>query len=303
VRAALSNARVVAAIRELNVQLEARVRERTAELDEAQARLAHAEKLASLGRLVAGVAHEINNPLNFVQANLPPLGETLDEIEAAMRDYEETLAENADRLGLDFAGGDDDRSIDNAFRAARDGLRDMREGAQRVREVVESLRRIAGRGALPSGPVDLRRVVEQARALVAPRVPAGVKVALLDGEAAPVRGAAGELERLFVNLLANALDAVGARGRIEIALRRDGGFVEATVDDDGPGVPPELRPRLFTPFFTTKPEGQGTGLGLSICDGIARRAGGTLEVADSPLGGARFLLRLPIEPPTHDEDQ
>jgi len=294
-RAALANAAVVSAIRELNVRLEARVRERTAELDEAQARLAHAEKLASLGRLVAGVAHEINNPLNFVQANLSPLGEALDEIEAALRDWEETLRAGAPRLGLELA---DDAALDRSLRAARDGIAEMREGARRVRDVVASLRRIAGSGELPARAVDLRAAMERARALLAPRTPPGVTVSLDEGAAAApvpaVRGSAAELERLFVNLIGNALDAVGERGTVRLGLRRDGRFVEATVDDDGPGVPPELRPRLFQPFFTTKPEGRGTGLGLSICDGIARRAGGTLDVADAPLGGARFRVRLPI---------
>jgi signal transduction histidine kinase len=158
---------------------------------------------------------------------------------------------------------------------------------------VEALRSFARREAPELGSVDLRGAVESAAAALRGRMAPGDELRI-EGETPPVRASAPELERLFTNLIANALDATAGRGEVRVGIRAEAGQAEVTVDDSGSGIPTESLPRLFDPFFTTKEVGQGTGLGLSVCYGIVRRFGGTIEAINRPEGGARFRVRLPL---------
>ncbi len=226
---------------------------------EVSRRLLQAEKMAAVGQLAGGVAHEINNPLGGILAF------------AQLMSREDRPKEDIEYLHL------------------------IADAATRAKKIVESLLRFSRRPKQEErGPVDLAKVAEDALFLMKAQMTDGVKV---ERELAPAvaMGNGNLLQQILVNLLVNALQALGGRGRIRVSTGPGPGpdRVQVAVADDGPGIPEELASRVFEPFFTTKPEGQGTGLGLSICYRIAEEHGGTIHHEPAPGGGARFVLELP----------
>jgi signal transduction histidine kinase len=234
----------------------------TASLRAGRESLIRSEKLAGVGRLAAGVAHEVGNPL------------------AAILGYVETLL-----------GETEERPIDPELR--RDVLERVRGQTERIHEIIQELLEYARPADEVVEPLDVAKIVASALSLV--RAQARVRRVAVDVSVAdglpPVRASSGRLSQVLVNLLLNAADAAGAKGRVAIDARRDGDEVVIGVSDDGPGVPADVRPRLFEPFFTTKEPGKGTGLGLSVSLAIVERWGGTIRVADPPRG-ARFEVYL-----------
>jgi signal transduction histidine kinase len=277
---AIENAKAFDQIARLNETLEARVEERTAELRETQAQLTQAEKMKSLGQLVAGVAHELNNPIGFVHANL----QLLDE-------YVVKLLE-ARRSGADVA------PIREAIERL---LMRSREGTERVKKIVHDLRVFSRMDRADLQDADLNEEIERALTLMEPRLANEIAVEREFGELPRVRCYAGQLNQVILNLLMNACDALGERGTIRIRTRRLGAGVRLEFSDDGPGIPPEVRSRIFDPFFTTKSIGAGTGLGLSLSHSIVERHGGRL-VVDSEVGvGTTFAIDLPLVAPEPSE--
>ncbi|HEY1586209.1 MAG TPA: ATP-binding protein, partial [Polyangia bacterium] len=269
---------------EINLSLEQEVTRRTAELERrnteladaldqlrrAQDELVRSEKMASMGRLVAGIAHEINNPVNAVVNTVGPLEQTLAELPVA-------------------AGSKNDIS---------EMIRVIQRGARRTKEIVQALHNYSRGDDDRLVDVDLQRGIDDSLDLLRHHLKNGIKVDRHYGDVGRVRGHAGQLHQVFMNLLTNAAQALGERrdgGVIRIATERRDGKAVITVADDGPGIPPELLPRIFDPFFTTKEVGQGSGLGLSIVHGIVERHGGTIAV-DSVVGkGTTFTVCLPAE--------
>jgi two-component system, NtrC family, sensor kinase len=228
----------------------------TASLKDHQAQLVESEKLAGIGRLAAGVAHEINNPLGVI------LG------------YAKLLRKQATP-------------------SAAEDLAVIEEETLRAKAIVDGLLDLSR--PLPAGaaPVDLRALSEDVVArLREARLLDGVAVSVDGAASAP--GHAEKLRQVLVNLVRNAAEAAGKGGRVEVVVAERAGAAEVAIEDSGPGVPPALRPRLFEPFFTTKPS--GTGLGLAVSRAIARAHGGDLAAEAAAGGGARFALRLPRGP-------
>ncbi len=272
---AIENAKAFDEIAKLNETLEARVEERTAELQDTQAQLVQAEKMKSLGQLVAGVAHELNNPIGFVHANLQLLDEYIRKFVEAQR------------------GGEDP---ERAREAITKLLARSREGTERVKKIVQDLRTFSRMDHAELQDVDLHEEIERTLALMEPRFKNGIVVARDFGEIPRVRCYAGQLNQVFLNLLMNACDAMKDQGKIAIRTRRGPLGVRLTFADDGPGIPENVRTRIFDPFFTTKPVGEGTGLGLSLSHGIIERHGGTIHVESEPGTGASFVIDLPLVP-------
>lgn len=233
-----------------------------------QARVALTDHLASLGTLAAGVAHEINNPLSYVIANLTYLAE-----EVAARPELESLVEV---------------------------VRETEEGANRMRDIVRDLRTFSRGDEQPRGPVDLRRVIDSSVNIVWTQIRYAARLRKEIEDLPPVQGSQARLGQVFVNLLANAAQAIapGAAADNEIAIRAftDHDRVVVEVSDTGCGIPPENAKRIFDPFFTTKPVGVGTGLGLAVCQGIVTDLGGELSVESSVGKGATFRVVFPIAP-------
>ncbi|HEU4412408.1 MAG TPA: ATP-binding protein [Polyangiaceae bacterium] len=286
--------------------LEARVIERTAELSRAldelrnaQAALLHGEKMASLGQLVAGVAHEMNNPLNAIAGSVAPVPALVDAIERLLGAYERRAEALPGGARAELAGLRRELDVDEALADLRAIGELVARASARGARIVDGLRRFS-RPASEEGPARLDEGLDETLALLGPALrEAGVEVERDYGPLPPVVCRGGEINQVLMNLLANALAAVSGRPtrRVRVQTRCDGEWVEVCVDDSGPGVEPALRSRVFDPFFTTKPAGQGTGLGLSISLQIVKRHGGDLRVEDGPLGGARFAMTLPRVPP------
>jgi signal transduction histidine kinase len=271
----------------LNVDLEREVRRRTEVLEQrnaelhdaldklrrAQDDLVRSEKLASMGRLVAGIAHEINNPVNAVINTLAPLEEAIRTMTSAP-------------------------SSDAAASAAADAqqmLAVVQRGAARSKAIVQALHNYSRGDEQRQHDLALGRSVDDTLDLLRHRL-RNVRVEKDIDPALRVRGYPGQIDQVFMNLITNAAQAVGDReqgGTIRITAAPRGAEVEITVADDGPGIPPDVLPRIFDPFFTTKDVGEGSGLGLSIVHGIIDRHGGRIEV-DSRVGeGTRFRILLP----------
>jgi signal transduction histidine kinase len=272
---AIENAKAFDEIAQLNKTLEARVEERTRELRDTQAQLVQSEKMRSLGQLVAGVAHELNNPIGFVHANLQLLEE-----------YVERLVHT-----------DDPARLARAREAIEKLLARSQEGAGRVKQIVQDLRTFSRTDQAELTSVSLNDAIQRTLTLIEPRTKNRITVERDFGELPEVRCYSGQLNQVFMNLLMNACDALDGHGKITVRTRPMPGGVQLEFQDDGPGMSAEVRSRVFEPFFTTKPVGKGTGLGLSISHGIVERHGGSMTVESAPGEGARFTIRLPLEPP------
>lgn len=244
------------------------------ELQEAQVQLVHTAKMASLGELVAGVAHEVNNPLAFSLSHVSTIGSAVDAID---HDSDSHLSEKS-RKKLEKAG----------TRVA-----DVMEGLNRVCEIVEKLKNFSrlDRGVFQSA--DVRECIESTLSLLSHRLGQDYQVETSFAEDNELYCAPGTLNQVIMTLIKNALDALGESGTIRISTARTDREFSITVSDTGPGVPKEIRDRIFEPFFTTKDVGSGTGLGLAIAYKIAEQHKGRIELRDAVGGGAEFALIVP----------
>ena len=261
-----------------------------AALKTAQSQLVHSEKLASLGRLVAGVAHELNNPISFVYGNAHALERYAGKLETYF-DQVEAGASRADLVALRA-----ELKLDRAMLRLRDAVSGALEGAERVRDIVESLRRLSSEGTGEVEDFDLAACAETAAQwVVKGRGSHGrAQVAAPDGPVIAC-GRQGHVQQVVMNLVQNAIDAMGPEPAAPVALSlgMESGRAWLEVADRGPGVPEEMALKVFDPFFTTKPVGEGTGLGLSISYKIVEEHGGALSLRAREGGGAVFRMELP----------
>ncbi|PKO28551.1 MAG: PAS domain-containing sensor histidine kinase [Betaproteobacteria bacterium HGW-Betaproteobacteria-9] len=260
-------------------------------LKRTQQQLLHSEKMASLGQLVAGVAHELNNPISFVLGNVHALRKYCDRLQTYMaalhaHEPEPVLQALRQKLRIEHLMSDLPSLIEGTL-----------EGAQRTADIVHGLKRFSAMDSEERVPVNLVEVIERAIHWVQKGRPTPVDVRWQAGAPCTVMGSAGQLQQVMMNLLQNAFDAVGGPGVkkpcVWVSLVGDTDPVRVSVRDNGPGVPPEHLLRIFDPFFTTKPVGKGTGLGLSISYGIVEQHGGRLSARNAEGGGAEFVLELP----------
>ncbi len=313
-------ARTIAELEHERATLEANVEARTEQLQRAmrelkgaQAALVQGERLASIGELVAGVAHEIYNPLNAVAGSTEPLERVAEEVRTMLDAYRaaeaslppkqrKELEELRKKLDLD-ASLDDLIGISSLVRRA----------TNRTVRIVQNLKNFS-RGATDSQPTDLHAGLEETLVLLGSRLRQSCIQLTKDyGELPKVVCRSGEINQVFMNLVMNAIQALEGPPRspsltglpsdasaepelreIKIETRVDKAMAVVAVSDNGPGVPGDIEHRIFDPFFTTKPAGQGTGLGLSISTDIVRKHGGTLTVEHPEGGGARLVVRIPL---------
>lgn len=259
------------------------------ELQTAQRRLIEQEKMASLGRLVAGVAHELNNPISFVYANIY----TLDR-------YRKNLVRYLDAIHGGTEVGDMEalrRALKiDAIIADIDPLLDgTMEGASRVSDIVKNLRRLSFAKTGEPQTVDIDRLLRNSVQLAVKSKNASAKIILDSPQSIEAKADEGQLHQVFVNLIDNALDAVAGLPdpTIEITLRKENSRVQIIIRDNGPGIAKENLSKIFEPFFTTKTIGEGTGLGLWISFTIVEDHGGQIEATNRADGGAEFTVSIP----------
>jgi signal transduction histidine kinase len=248
------------------------------EVNRTQQQLIHSEKLAGLGQLVAGIAHELNNPIGFIYANLFQIRKYLDGLRAGPLDPQAAalLAK-----------------IDQA-------LRESQDGSIRIRDIVQNLRGLSRAGTAGPGqplrkqPCDFNRLIDKSLLLAQTTFSKNISVEKDYADLAPVDADETQIQQVFLNILVNAGQALGEKGRIRIRTRAEGGMAVASLADDGPGIKPENLSHVFEPFFTTKAVGQGIGLGLHICYQIMQAHHGSIEVRSQVGQGAEFLVTLPL---------
>jgi two-component system sensor histidine kinase HupT/HoxJ len=258
------------------------------ELQQAQRKLIEQEKMASLGRLVAGVAHELNNPISFVYGNV----HTLDRYRRRLMGYFDGLKQGQDPAELRR-----EHRIDALLEDLPPLIEGTLEGAVRISDIVHNLRHLSFTRPGDHGPVDLDKLVRNAALWASKARGASVRVTVVSCGDAVVEGQEGRLHQVLVNLVENALDAVRGRPdpKVTIEVAVNGDSIEVRVQDNGPGVAAAIADKLFEPFFTTKTVGEGTGLGLWISYAIAREHGGEIALLPTECG-ALFVLRLPRAP-------
>lgn len=258
-------------------------------LKTAQAQLVRNEKLASLGRLLAGVAHELNNPISFVYAN----AHALERFAAKFETYFARVQDGATREELITLRHE--LRLDRALANLREAIVGARDGAERVRDIVEDLRRLSSDGSGEKVVFDFAETVRVAASWVMRGRKQPLQLDMSGLVALKVLGRPGHVQQVVMNLVQNSADALDGRegGVIRLSLEAEAGRAVLTVADNGPGIAAELRASIFDPFFTTKPVGRGTGLGLSISHKIAEEHGGSLTLAEGG-PGAVFRLDLPL---------
>ena len=278
------------------------LRQTNQKLKEAQSQLVHSEKLAALGTLASGMAHEINNPLAFASNNVAVLerdiGSLLEVVSAylggladlrgARPDLAERIAQLQEEVDLPYIQ-------ENLVRLAQA----TRKGLGRVARIVEDLRGFAQLDRAEIGVIDVNQAVDQSLGMLSASLAQhAIEVQRRYENLPPLECAGAHLNQVFFNLLTNAVQAIEATGRgsgtIRVSTRAAAGSVIVEVADDGTGIPAEVVSKVFDPFFTTKPIGQGTGLGLSISHGIISEQGGRIDIESTVGAGTTFRIHLPL---------
>jgi signal transduction histidine kinase len=274
------------------------------ELQRTQAQLIQTEKLSSIGQMVAGVAHELNNPVSFIYGNLRYASDYVQELLELVNLYQEYYGNHHPLVQNKIKDIDLDFLIDDLPKV----LASMQIGAERVRQIVLSLRNFSRSDRILMQAVDLHEGMDTTLLILQNRLKArcnrpAIEVVRDYGELPPTECCAGQLNQVFMNLLSNAIDALEDMrdriGRITIRTRvnSEGSGVIIQIADNGPGINQEVKEQLFEPFFTTKPLGKGTGLGLSISHQIVvEKHGGILKCESTPGEGTEFWIEIPLRP-------
>ncbi|MGI0488062.1 ATP-binding protein [Pantanalinema rosaneae CENA516] len=286
-------------------QQQAQTLERTLqELQTTQAQLIQAEKMSTIGQMVAGVAHEINNPVNFIYGNLKHVDECVEGLMELVQIYQQeypeptaVIAEKVDEIDLEFITDDLPKM-----------LASMRIGADRIRDIVLSLRNFSRLDEAEKKKVNIHEGIDSTLLILNHRIKQHIEIIKRYESLPPVECYPAQLNQVFMNILNNAIDALmempdtTARCiKLHTELVGDD-RVRIRIQDNGTGMPPEVQSQLFTPFFTTKPINQGTGLGLPICYQIMQKHQGTIMVSSEPGSGSEFCLELPIRQTSPDPD-
>ncbi|HXZ84348.1 MAG TPA: ATP-binding protein [Myxococcota bacterium] len=248
------------------------------EIEALQRRLVLSGRMAAVGQLAAGVAHEVNNPTAYVRSNM-----------LLLREY----WGNAAKL-LAPGDGSGDAEKRALFADGAELIDESLEGIERIASIVQQIGRFSRDDAGAHERAELSMILDSAQRMAGPRLCAGIELVRSDGVVPPIECAPRELEQVFLNLLLNAADAVGERGTIRLSSCCDGARARVEVADDGSGIAPADLARVFDPFFTTKPVGKGTGLGLAISYEIVQRHGGEIEVRSELGRGTAFTVWLPL---------
>lgn len=303
-------------VREQNIELENKVNERTIELQntnsslnvaltnlkDAQSQLVDAEKMAALGQLTAGIAHEINNPINFVTSNIKPLQLDIDDLKEIITKYEQIDYSGANvmeqvqeieafkkQIDLDF--------INNEIESLLTGITD---GAKRTAEIIRSLRNFSRLDEDDLKPIDINEGLHSTLVLVRNSLPDNVKVVKDFGNLPKIECLPGKINQVFMNLISNAIQAIKSNGKnreeelLTIHTWYDDNNVKISIKDTGTGMTDEVKHKIFEPFFTTKEVGEGTGLGLSIVFSIIEKHKGHIDVLSEVDQGTEFIITLPV---------
>jgi signal transduction histidine kinase len=289
--------------RELAESLEVEVRKKTREVRDIQARLMQQSHLAAIGRLAAGIAHEINNPMGFITSNLAILSQYISELTPFLKQQQTVLSNlSGGRISRDNALS----VLEAAARTSKDVdfgfiaddvpalISESREGAERIRLIVKNLRLFAQPGITDRTLVDLNRSLDATLEVLRGWIGEKVTIVRCFGDLKKISCHETQMNQALMNLILNALQAVGDSGEIRITTACEDGYVLVRIQDSGPGIPEENLASVFEPFFTTREVGEGCGLGLTVAYNIIRKYEGEIDIASSPGSGTEVWVRMPV---------
>jgi C4-dicarboxylate-specific signal transduction histidine kinase len=282
--------------RKLTKNLERRVNERTAELKKAHSHLLQQEKMAAIGQLAAGIAHEINNPLGFITSNLHTLQKYVSRFGAMLYFLMEQqrvsssieVTELSDRKWQEL-------KLDLVFADVGDLLSQTLAGAERVSRIVADLKGFSHVDEAGVGEVDVNREIELALSVLSHQLNGHAEVVRDLQPVPPIKAQPAVLGQIFLNIIQNALQSRNDGLRLILATDWDGNRIRISIADNGPGILAEHRGRIFEPFFTTREVGAGKGMGLAVVYDSIQKLGGTIAVADAADGGADFIITIPLQ--------
>jgi len=279
-----------------------RVAEYTQELKQAQNQLIQTEKMSGIGQMVAGVAHEINNPINFIHGNIEYANNYVENLLELIYLYQQqypnpsvNIKEHIEEIDLDFLTEDLPKTLSS-----------LQMGSDKIREIVVSMRNFSRLDECSIEAVDIHKGIDSTLIILNHRLKSGIKLIKEYGKVPPVQCYPAQLNQVFMNIISNAIDAIEETknsGRwnseeipsIWIITEVEGDYLKVRIKDNGPGIPAEVREKIFEPFFTTKSVGKGTGLGLAISYQIVAKHNGKMEVNSEPGKGTEFVISLPVE--------
>lgn len=274
--------------RGLAEQLERRVAEQVKTIEMAQRQLYQAEKLASVGQLAAGMAHEINTPIGFVRSNLAVASGYVDRL----RQLGTNIATSSDgNLREQWRDADLNFVLEDFVQL----LSESQSGVDRVARIVADLKAFSRVDARGKEHVDLNELIRSACNVAAPHLGERVSVEFALNPLPPLECDAAQISQVLLNLLLNSAEAIDGPGTVRFRTQAREQEIEITVGDTGAGIPPDVLPRIFDPFFTTKDVGQGTGLGLTVCYNVVKAHGGTINVDTKAGKGTTLTIILPLK--------
>ena len=287
---------------------QARVAELAADLEkmqQTQSQVIHTTKLASLGQMIAGVAHEMNTPIGFVKSNVEVVRELVTEhrqlVGKCLHGFDMMLAADlgnpqmVEPVRRAMAKVRAALAADERLRDGDDLLKDAVDGLVQIANLVKNLKGFARVDRDGMDALDLNECIESALTIAAHQLRDRVEVVKEFAQLPKINGVASQINQVLLNLITNAAQAMDEGGKLTLVSRRSGDQVEIDITDTGSGIPDSVMPKIFDPFFTTKPVGEGTGLGLSIVHKIVQSHGGSIKVRTAPRKGSTFTISFPVD--------
>ncbi len=292
-------------LKEQNIVLEKKVDERTKELNQTlkklkdtQVQLVDAEKMSSLGQLTAGIAHEINNPINFVSSNIVPLRQDLDDIKSILSKYEEIDNINIEDKLKEIESLKKELDYEYLKTELSSIINGIEDGARRTTEIVIGLRNFSSLDESELKKVDINVGINSTIVLIKNKLN-GINISTNLSDKAECECNPGKINQIIMNIIDNSIYAIKkihsdySKGKIEIETEDSNSFIFITISDNGIGIPDNIKSKIFDPFFTTKDVGEGTGLGLAIVKGILENHNGSIEIESTPNTGTKVTIKLP----------